>query len=235
MSEMFNLLTGYSQGHRWERLLLAPVALREKVIALIDRERAHAEAGHPARIVVKMNSLVEPSVIDALYRASQAGVTVELVIRGICCLKPGIPCVSSGIRVTSIVDKFLEHSRVFYFENDGNPDIYLGSADWMPRNFFRRIEVMFPIEDERLKQRVMEEILPVTLADNVKARELRSDGTYARVAPPDGGPVVRSQQVFQSLAREAARESVELVRRLAPIQRRPKARAGDPERQLNPA
>ena len=235
VSEMFNLLTGYSQGHRWKRLLLAPMGLREKVIELIERERQHADAGAPGRIVVKMNALVEPSVVDALCRASQAGVIIDLVIRGICCLRPEIPGVSAGIRVTSIVDKFLEHSRIFYFENAGSPEIFLGSADWMPRNFFRRIEVMFPIEDERLKQRIMEEILPVILADNVKARELQPDGRYVRVLPSEGAPAVRSQLVFQSLAREAAREGVEIVRRIVPIHQRPRSRAGDAERALAPA
>ncbi|MBI3981610.1 MAG: polyphosphate kinase 1 [Gemmatimonadetes bacterium] len=235
VSEMFNLLTGYSQGHRWKRLLLAPVGLREKVVELIERERANAAAGLAARIVVKMNALVEPSVIDALYGASQAGVAIDLVIRGICCLRPGLPGVSHGIRVTSIVDKFLEHSRVFYFENAGNPEIFLGSADWMPRNFFRRIEAMFPIEDERLKQRVMEEILPVILADNVKARELQLDGRYTRPALLEGVTPIRSQLVFQSLAREAARESAEIMRRMVPIHRRPRARTSDAERALTPA
>ncbi len=235
VSELFNLLTGYSHGHSWKRLLVAPLGLREKVIELIDRERANAAAGLPARIVVKMNALVEPSVIEALYRASQAGVAIDLVIRGICCLRPGIPGVSTGIRVTSIVDKFLEHSRVFYFANAGNPEIFLASADWMPRNFFRRIEVMFPIEDERLKQRIMEEILPVTLADNVKARELQPDGRYVRVTPAEGATPIRSQLVFQNLAREAARESAEIVRRIVPIHQRPQPRAGETERALTPA
>ena len=235
VSEMFNLLTGYSQGHRWQRLLLAPMGLRDRVIELIERERANAEAGAPARIVVKMNALVEPSVVDALYRAAQSGVTIDLVIRGICSLRPGSPGVSGGIRVISIVDKFLEHSRIFYFENAGEPEIFLGSADWMPRNFFRRIEAMFPIEDERLKQRIVEEVLPVILADNVKARELQPDGRYLRVTPAEGAPAVRSQLVFQSLAREAARESGDIVHRIVPIHGRPRTRAGEAERALAPA
>ncbi|MBI2072815.1 MAG: polyphosphate kinase 1 [Gemmatimonadetes bacterium] len=206
VSELFNLLTGYSRGYRWKRLVVAPGDLRERVLELIDRERRHAEAGRLGRIVVKMNALVEPSIIDALYRASQAGVKVDLVIRGICCLRPGIPGVSEDIRVTSIVDKLLEHSRVFYFENGGEPEVFLGSADWMPRNFFRRIEVMFPLEDDRSKLRVVDEILPAILADNVKARVLRVDGRYQPVSVPAGAPAVRSQQVLQELAREAARE-----------------------------
>jgi polyphosphate kinase len=206
VSELFNLLTGYSRGYRWKRLLVAPAELRERVLDLIDRERRHAEAGRLGRIAVKMNALVEPSVIDALYRASQAGVKIDLVIRGICCLRPGIAGVSEQIRVTSIVDKFLEHSRIFYFENGGEPEVFLGSADWMPRNFFRRIEVMFPLEDDRLKLRVVDEILPVILSDNVKARVLAVDGRYQRMVVPEGTPAVRSQLVLQEVAREAARE-----------------------------
>jgi polyphosphate kinase len=206
-SELFNLLTGYSQRQRWKKLIVAPVGLRESVIQLIDRERGHAEAGKPARIFVKMNALVEPSVIDALYRASQAGVGIDIVCRGICCLRPGLPGVSESIRVISIVDKFLEHSRIFYFENGGSPEVYLGSADWMPRNFFRRIELMFPIEDPRLRTRMIDEIMRILLSDNVKARQLQADGTYRRVSPGDGELPVRSQAIFQTLARGSARES----------------------------
>ena len=174
---MFNLLTGYSQRRRWRKLVVAPVELRERVIALIERERGHAESGKPARIIVKMNALVEVSVIDALYRASQAGVDIDLIIRGTCSLRAGLPGVSDRIRVTSIVDRFLEHSRVFYFANDGNPEVFLASADWMPRNFFRRIEVMFPVEDAQLKARICERILPTILA-NVQARVQNPDGSY---------------------------------------------------------
>jgi polyphosphate kinase len=222
VSEMFNLLTGYSQRRTWRKLVVAPVDLRERVIELIERERRNAAAGRRGRIIVKMNALVEPSVIDALYRAAQAGVSIELVIRGICCLRAGLPGVSDRIRVVSIVDKFLEHSRVFYFENDGDPEVFLASADWMPRNFFRRIEVMFPVEDPRLKARIVDGILPMLLADNVKARVQRPDGTYARPpAPPDDG-AVRAQTALQSLARESARESADPGRRaFVPIQRRP--------------
>ena len=206
VSEMFNLLTGYSQRRKWRRLIVAPVDLLESVVRLIDRERHHAVAGRRGRIIVKMNALVEPSVIDALYRASQAGVSIDLVIRGICCLKAGLPGVSENIRVTSIVDKFLEHSRVFYFENDGKPEVFLGSADWMPRNFFRRIEVMFPIEDQRLKARIVDEILPTVLADSVKARVQRSDGSYVRGPAATDRLPLRSQLALQNLARESSRE-----------------------------
>ena len=204
VSEMFNLLTGYSQTRRWRKLIVAPVELRERVVALIDRERRHAEAGRPARIIVKMNALVEVSVIDALYRASQAGVEIDLIIRGICCLRAGLPGVSERIRVTSIVDRFLEHSRVFYFSNDGNPEVFLASADWMPRNFVRRIEVMFPIENAQLKARIVDRVLPTILNDNVKARLQNPDGSYRRATPEEGQATIRSQTVLHSLARGGA-------------------------------
>ena len=206
VSEMFNLLTGYSQRRRWRKLVVAPADLLARVTELIQRERANAAAGRPARIIVKMNALVEPSVVDALYQAAQAGVQIDLVIRGICCLRAGLPGVSENVRVTSIVDKFLEHSRVFYFENDGKPEVFLTSADWMPRNFFRRIEVMFPIDDPRLRARIVEEVLPTVLADSVKARRQRPDGTYVRATPPADKPPVRSQIALQTLARESARD-----------------------------
>jgi polyphosphate kinase len=214
VSAMFNLLTGYSQRRDWRKLCVAPVDLRDHVIALIDRERTHAEAGRTGRVLVKMNALVEPAVIDALYRASQAGVKIELLIRGICCLRAGLPGASETIRVTSIVDRFLEHSRIFYFENGGDPEIFLASADWMPRNFFRRIEVMFPIEDPRLKARIVETILPILLTDNVKARVQRPDGSYQRVARGADEPAVRAQVALQGQARESAREVGETPHRL---------------------
>jgi polyphosphate kinase len=216
-SELFNLLTGYSQGRRWRKLIVAPLEMRERILELIDRERQHAEAGRSARIIVKMNALVEPSVIDALYYASQAGVSIELIIRGTCCLRPGIPEFSANIRVISVVDKFLEHSRIFYFENAGAPEVFLGSADWMPRNFFRRIEVMFPVEDARLKSRLTDELLQLVLRDNVKARLLQADGTYVRLRPAASEALVRSQTTFQALARESAREATDPAFRFVPI------------------
>jgi polyphosphate kinase len=204
-SELFNLLTGYSRGRRWRKFLVAPIGLREQVIELIAREGKNAALGLPARIIVKMNALVEPTVTDALYRAAQAGVKIDLVVRGTCSLRPGIPGLSENIRVISIVDRFLEHSRIFYFENAGEPEVFLGSADWMPRNFYRRIELMFPVEDVKLKQRLIKDILPVILKDNVKARELQSDGSYIRVTPAEGQEAIRSQAVLQAQARESAR------------------------------
>jgi polyphosphate kinase len=208
-SALFNLLTGYSQGHDWHRLIVAPKFLAERVIELIDRERAHAERGKPARIIAKMNSLVDPAAIQALYAASQAGVRIDLIIRGICCLRPGIPGISEHIRVISIVDKFLEHSRLAYFQNGDDPEVYLTSADWMPRNFRRRVELMFPVEDQRLKNRLIDGILGVYLSDNVKTRLLQPDGSYERVAPtrPDV-PTVRAQAEFQNMARELSGDDV---------------------------
>ena len=200
VSLLFNLMTGYSLPPKWQKLAVAPHGLREWAIDKIEREIAHKQAGRDARIVVKMNALVDGAAIKALYRASQAGVPIELVIRGICCLRPGLPGVSETIRVRSIVGRYLEHSRIFYFANGGNPEIYLGSADWMPRNFDRRIEVLFPVEDKALKNRLVDEILAATLLDDAKARVLRKDGTYARV-----GGSFSSQAVFQELARGAER------------------------------
>jgi len=200
VSLLFNMMTGYSLPPKWQKLAVAPHGLREWAIDKIEREIAHRQAGRDARIVVKMNALVDGAVIRALYRASQAGVPIELVIRGICCLRPGLPGVSETIRVRSIVGRYLEHSRIFYFANGGSPEVHLGSADWMPRNFDRRVEVVFPVEDKALKQRLIDEVLAVTLLDDAKARVLRRDGTYARV-----GGSISSQGVFQDLARGVER------------------------------
>jgi polyphosphate kinase len=203
-SALFNLLTGYSQGHSWKRLITAPKFLADRIVALIDRERQNAEAGKPARIIAKMNSLVDPCAIEALYAASQAGVRIDLIVRGICCLRPGIKGISDNIRVISILDKYLEHARISYFQNNDEPEVFLSSADWMPRNFRRRVEIMFPIEDPRLQNRVVEGILGVALMDNVKARELGPDGKYTRVTPAPGEPLIRSQVEFQNMAKELA-------------------------------
>ncbi|HXQ28902.1 MAG TPA: polyphosphate kinase 1 [Gemmatimonadales bacterium] len=229
VSALFNLLTGYAEGYTWKKLIVAPVGLRDRILALIEREERHAREGRPARIIVKMNALVEAGVIDALYRASQAGVSIDLVIRGICCLMPGLEGVSENIRVTSIVDRFLEHSRIFYFENGGDPDVYLASADWMPRNFWRRIETVFPIEDPALKSRIVNEILHTLLADTVKARELQADGTYRRRTPTDGEAPVRSQVALQHIAREAARETSETRPPFIPVLRRARPSPVSPE------
>src|SRR5271157_1798459 len=205
-SALFNLLTGYSQGGQMNKLVVAPMHLASTLTALIEREAAHARAGRATRIIAKMNSLVDPKIIESLYEASIAGVKIDLLIRGICCLRPGVPDVSKNIRVVSILDKYLEHSRITYFLNDGQPEVFLSSADWMPRNFHRRVELMFPIEDPPLRARIIDRILAVVLSDNLKARELQSDGTYRRLKPKPGEPVIRSQSEFQNIAREHAED-----------------------------
>jgi polyphosphate kinase len=180
-SALFNMLTGYSEPPHWKRLAVAPLDLQTQVVGLINREAERAKGGQPARIIAKMNSLVDPTAIRALYAASQAGVEIDLLVRGICCLKPGLPGISEHIRVTSVVDRFLEHSRVFAFGPPEAPDVYIASADWMPRNFLRRIEVMCPIEDATLRARLLNEVLGTALHDNVKARRLQTDGSYLPV------------------------------------------------------
>ncbi len=215
---LFNYLTGYAAVPQWRKLVLAPNRLLPFMVEKIDREAANGTAGKKARIIAKINGVLEPKVIEALYRASQAGVRVDIICRGVCALRPGIAGVSKNIRVLSIVDRFLEHSRIFYFENEGNPDVYIGSADWMDRNLVRRVEVVFPIEQADLKARVIDEILAISLADNVKSRELLPDGTYKRLRPAEGQPAVRSQQRFLELAHESERrQSVLLGSDPAPI------------------
>ncbi|MEN9574956.1 MAG: Polyphosphate kinase [Verrucomicrobiota bacterium] len=199
-SALFNLLTGICQFQGAKKLLIAPFELHSRMVQLIERETANAQRGLPARIIAKMNSLVDREVIEALYRASQAGVKVDLIVRGVCCLRPGVAGVSEHITVRSVVDRFLEHSRIFYFENACQPEVFVGSADWMPRNFFRRVEVVFPIEDGNLRDRVKRELLDTVLADNVKARVLSADGTYRQLTPKRGGKALRSQAEFMRLA-----------------------------------
>ena len=184
LSDLFNSLTGYSRQRYYRRLLVAPANMRERFIELVERERAHAEAGRPARIVGKMNNLVDPETIQALYRASQAGVEIDLVVRGICCLRPGLEGVSDRIRVISIVGRFLEHSRLWHFANDGAEEFYLGSADWMPRNFDRRVEAVVPVEDASLHPR-LRALLATCLEDNRQAWELHPDGTWTQRHPGD--------------------------------------------------
>jgi polyphosphate kinase len=183
-----------------KKLVVAPFDLHARLLQLIAREAANAKRGLPARIIAKFNSLVEPELIEALYVASQAGVKIDLIIRGICCLRPGVPGLSANITVRSIIDRFLEHSRIYYFDNAHQPEVFVGSADWMPRNLFRRIEVVFPIEDGILCDRVIREILGVALADNVKARFLGADGIYRRAKISAGGKLRRSQSEFMALA-----------------------------------
>ena len=198
-TNLFNLLTGISQFQGTRKLLVAPFELHERMLGLIRREAANAERGLPSRIIAKMNALVDREIIEALYDASQAGVKIELIVRGVCCLRPGLKGISGNITVRSIVDRFLEHSRIFYFENACQPEIFVGSADWMPRNFFRRIEVDFPVEDGNLRERLMSEILALALRDNVKARIMKPDGTCHRVKLKRGEKPHRSQMEFIGL------------------------------------
>jgi polyphosphate kinase len=202
VTSLFNLLTGICQYQGSKKLLVAPFDLQKRILEFIEREITHAQARLPARIVAKLNSLVDPAVIAALYRASQAGVRIDLIVRGTCCLRPGVPGLSEHITVRSVVDRFLEHPRIFYFENAARPEVFLSSADWMPRNFYRRIETAFPIEDGILRERVIGEILAISLADNTKARLLQPDGTYQLLRPDPRNPARRSQSEFMALALE---------------------------------
>lgn len=177
---VFNMLSGYSEPLVWNKLSLAPLWLRGKFLSLIEREKEHAKNGRPARIIAKMNSLCDPGIIEALYDASEAGVEIDLIVRGICCLRAGIKGLSEHIRVRSIVGTFLEHSRIFYFENNGNAEYYMGSADWMPRNLDKRVEILFPIEDPILQEEIYH-ILHIQLSDTKKAHLLMPDGHYVKV------------------------------------------------------
>lgn len=178
-TELFNYLTGYSKQTKYRKFLLAPVNLRQNLMYFIERETEHGEQG---RIIIKANALVDARIIQALYRASQAGVKIDLIIRSICCLRPGVPGVSDNIRVISVVGRFLEHSRIYYFHNLGQPDLYLGSADMMPRNIDRRVEVMFPIENPQMREEIVENILKVHLQDTAQGRWLQPDGAYVSAA-----------------------------------------------------
>ena len=196
-TEFFNYLTAYSKQKDYRKLLVSPANLREKLTSLIERETAHAKAGRPARIIAKLNRLADANIIASLYEASQAGVSIDLIIRGICMLRPGVPGLSDNIRVRSIVGRLLEHSRVIYFANDGNEEIYMGSADWMVRNLNRRIEVVCPIDDPKLRAYLKDEVLQSYLRDNVNARELSPEGLYKPVVPASGEAPFDSQTYFE--------------------------------------
>jgi polyphosphate kinase len=211
VTSLFNLLTGYSAPPRWNRLVVAPLGLHEAILGLIAREAAHARAGKKAQIIAQMNALVDVDVIDALYAASQAGVDIKLAVRGICCLRPGIPGLSERIHVRALIDRFLEHERVFRFHNAGSDEVYTASADWMPRNFHRRVELLIPILDPAIKERVVAN-LELMFADNTKTWELNRDGGYTRIVPPAGAPLVRLQQRCIELARERAKQNDALTR-----------------------
>jgi polyphosphate kinase len=195
-SDLFNYLTGYSAKVQYKKLSVAPIGLREDLEVLIEREIQHQAAGRQGHVILKLNALADRRMIRLLYRASQAGVTVDLLVRGICCLRPGVPGVSETIRVVSIVGRFLEHSRVGYFRNGGDEEVYLGSADLMPRNLNGRVETMFPVADPRLVNVLREEILAAYLADNVKARVMNADGSYSRVTAAPGAPALNAQSWF---------------------------------------
>ena len=198
---VFNMLSGYSEPLAWNELVLAPYWLRDKFLRLIGRETKNARQGREARIVAKMNSLCDPGIIAALYEASASGVKIDLIVRGICCLRVGILGVSENISVRSIVGNFLEHSRIFYFYNDGNPEVFMGSADWMPRNLDRRVEIVFPVIEEELKEKALH-ILHVELEDNVKARVMQPDGTYEKL-DKRGKVLINSQEQFCAEAKAA--------------------------------
>jgi polyphosphate kinase len=198
---VFNYLTAHSEIDDYRPLLVAPLTMAESFLGLIRREQEHAQAGRPAHIVAKMNALLEPSVIEALYQASQSGVEIDLIVRGLCILRPGVKGLSERIRVRSIVGRFLEHSRIFHFANGGANEIYLGSADWMPRNLFERCEVVFPVRDPVALARIHDEILPAYMADTVKARLQQSDGNYLRASKVlKDAPPFSSQEFLMKLA-----------------------------------
>lgn len=204
---VFNMLSGYSEPRSWNKLSLAPLWLKDRFLRLIDREKAYAEQGRSAHIIAKMNSLCDKTIIEALYAASAAGVKIDLIIRGICCLKVGIPGVSETITVRSIVGNYLEHARIFYFENDGKPEYYCASADWMPRNLDRRVEILFPVEKPQLQEK-LHHILDCQMRDTVKASILQADGNYEK---PDlrGKELFNAQLQFCHEAKEAARAEKE--------------------------
>ncbi len=229
VSSLFNVITGFNSWtggdmlkpenieSRFKKIILAPVNIQDRIIALIDREIKKSSPKKPGRIIAKMNALIDERTIRALYRASQAGVRIDLIVRGICCLRPGVPGVSDNIRVRSILDRFLEHSRIYYFHNGGEPEIYSGSADWMPRNFKKRAEILYPIRDQALKTRIINEILMTYLTDNVKARLMQSDGSYQRVKCDPNDKSVRSQSALIAIARKGGVKSppyCQLVRQI---------------------
>jgi polyphosphate kinase len=200
LTDLFNYLTGYSRQTEYRKLLVAPVNMREKFLQLIQREIDHQKQGYPSYIIAKMNSLVDPEIISALYEASQVGVNIDLIIRGMCCIRPKVKGLSDRIRVISVIGRFLEHSRIFYFSNGGEEQIYIGSADWMPRNLDARVEVITPVEDPSLVKE-LKQILEIVLADNRQAWDLKSDGTYTQRVPKDDEPEMSSQKHFMSQGR----------------------------------
>jgi polyphosphate kinase len=206
VATVFNTLTGLAGYPGLKKLMVAPFDMHSRLIQCIERERDNARAGKPARVVAKLNALVDQEMIEKLYEASCSNVTIDLIVRGICCLRPKIPDLSENIRVISIVGRFLEHSRMYYFENAGDPVVYLSSADWMPRNFYRRIEVAFPVETPALRDQVTNDVIPTFLHDRVKSRELQPDGTYRRLQPEGPEPSRQAQWQFREVSRERAKK-----------------------------
>src|SRR5438093_2735964 len=204
---VFNTLTGLAGYPGLKKLLVAPFDLHKRLIGMIERERDHALAGKPARIIAKLNHLVDQETIEKLYEASCADVTIDLIVRGICCLRPKIPGLSDNIRVFSIVGRFLEHGRIYYFENAGQRELFLSSADWMSRNFFRRIELDLPIEQADLRDEIIDRILPKFIHDRVKARELQPDGSYRRLKPEGKEPREQAQLQFRERSRRLAEKT----------------------------
>jgi polyphosphate kinase len=229
VSALFNVLTGFNSWSSGEifnsetlatmfhKFMISPVTTKETMLRLIGREISKSTPKAPGRIIAKLNALVDTSIIAKLYEASRAGVRIDLLVRGVCCLRPGLPGISENIRVTSILDRFLEHSRIYYFHNGGDPEIYSGSADWMPRNFVSRAEIIYPIENTELKSRIINEILTTYLNDNVKARLMLPDGSYIHLKPKDNQEPVRSQSVLIAIARSGGLKSrpyEELVKKI---------------------
>jgi len=214
---VFNMISGYSEPLKWNKLALAPIWLRDKFLYLIDREIKIATEGKSAHIIIKMNSLSDKRLIDELYKASCAGVKIDLIVRGICCLIPGVIGLSENITVRSIIGNFLEHARMFYFENGGYNEIYLGSADWMPRNLDKRVEIIFPIEDQNLKKEVLH-VLEVQLSDNEKSHILQSDGSYEKIDRRGRKEVINAQEIFcaEAIARNNPEDSKKRTRRFIP-------------------
>jgi len=211
VAQLFNTLTGFGRTPEFKHMLVAPFNMHSRIQELIAGEAANAAAGKPARIIAKMNKLVDQVTIDNLYAASQAGVKVDLIVRATCCLFAGVKGLSDNIRLRNLVGRFLEHARILYFENGGHPLVFCGSADWMPRNFFRRVELVFPIEDPELRRRIIEEILPTELRDNEDAQELQPDSTYVPPARAAGEPAFSAQRYFMAAARIRAVPPVEAV------------------------
>jgi polyphosphate kinase len=229
VSALFNVLTGFNSwcsgdiftaetlASMFHKFMISPVTTRETMLRLIDREIKKSTPKMPGQIIAKFNALVDTGIIAKLYEASSAGVRIDLIVRGICCLRPGVPGVSENIRVTSILDRFLEHSRIYYFHNGGDPEIYSGSADYMPRNFFKRAEIIYPIENIDLKTRIINEILMTYLNDNFKARLMQPDGSYVRLKPKDGQQPLRSQSALIAIARSGgvkSRPYEELIKKI---------------------